>query len=251
MLVEERAPTMERSLNYDGKAYFVRFPKDLTSGWKGKEKARKRCGAKDEALLALEHGAVGLREMASILLDGKLRETTVGRVIFQESLGADYPFVNEQMNAKKLGGILGDILRRYRPKEAEEILDRMKELGFEYATKSATTWGMSDLIVPPEKPGLLLEAEKEIAQIDEHWRNGLLSREELPDRSHRHRFAHSVASQTKPESPPLFLVDGPWSMVLGPTFYPSPLFLESPGCLRVCSEKATGYKPPTPSDREC
>lgn len=40
MLMEERAPTMERSLNYDGKTFFVRFPKDLTSGWKGKEKAR-------------------------------------------------------------------------------------------------------------------------------------------------------------------------------------------------------------------
>ncbi len=40
MLMEEKAPTMERSLNYDGKTFFVRFPKDLTSGWKGKEKAR-------------------------------------------------------------------------------------------------------------------------------------------------------------------------------------------------------------------
>ena len=40
MLMEGKAPTMERSLNYDGKTYFVRFPKDLTSGWKGKEKAR-------------------------------------------------------------------------------------------------------------------------------------------------------------------------------------------------------------------
>lgn len=40
MLMEEKSPTMERSLNYDGKTFFVRFPKDLTSGWKGKEKAR-------------------------------------------------------------------------------------------------------------------------------------------------------------------------------------------------------------------
>ncbi len=40
MLLEGKAPTMERSLNYDGKTYFVRFPKDLTSGWKRKEKAR-------------------------------------------------------------------------------------------------------------------------------------------------------------------------------------------------------------------
>lgn len=40
MLLEGKSPTMERSLNYDGKTFFVRFPKDLTSGWKGKEKAR-------------------------------------------------------------------------------------------------------------------------------------------------------------------------------------------------------------------
>ena len=139
---------------------------------------QKTFSSTDEALLAYEQGAVGLREMTRILIDGKLQETTVGRVIFQESLPKEYPFVNDQMNSKKLSGIMGDIIRRVKHEEAEEILDRIKGLGFEYATKSATTWGMGDLIVPPEKKGLLLEAEKEIEQIDVHWRNGLLSREE-------------------------------------------------------------------------
>ncbi len=144
----------------------------------GKEKSRKAFSSKDEAFLAYEHGSVGLREMARILIDGKLQETTVGRAIFQECLPSDYPFVNDQMNSKKLSGIIGNIIRTYRREEAEEVLDRIKNLGFEYATKSATTWGMTDLIVPPEKKELLAEAEKEIEQIDGHWRNGLLSREE-------------------------------------------------------------------------
>ena len=86
--------------------------------------------------------------------------------------------MNGQMTSKKLGAIIGDIIRRYKQEEAEEILDRVKGLGFEYVTKSATTWGMGDLIVPPEKEQLMAEAEKEVEQIDVHWRNGLLSREE-------------------------------------------------------------------------
>ncbi len=150
----------------------------LTGLEEGKEKPQKKFSSRAEALLAYEQGAVGLREMVSILLDGKLHETTPGRVIFQESLPEDYPLVNDQMTSKKLGAIIGDIVRRYRQEEVEEILDRIKELGFEYATKSATTWGMNDLIVPPEKEQLLAEAEKEIEQIDAHWRNGLLSKEE-------------------------------------------------------------------------
>ena len=150
----------------------------LTGVEQGKKRTKRIFSSKDEALLAYEHGVVGLREMATILLQGELQETTVGRVIFQESLPEDYPFVNDQMNSKKLGSIVGDIIRRYRQEEAELILDRIKELGFEYATKSAVTWGMDDLIVPPEKEALLRDADKEIEQVDEHWRNGLLSKEE-------------------------------------------------------------------------
>ncbi|OHA74464.1 MAG: DNA-directed RNA polymerase subunit beta' [Candidatus Wildermuthbacteria bacterium RIFCSPLOWO2_01_FULL_48_29] len=141
-------------------------------------RTQKRFCSKEEALLSYEAGILGLREMATILLNGKLEETTIGRIIFQETLPADYPFVNGQMTSKKLGAIIGDIIRRYKQEEAEEILDRVKGLGFEYVTKSATTWGMGDLIVPPEKEQLMAEAEKEVEQIDVHWRNGLLSREE-------------------------------------------------------------------------
>ncbi|MDP2641129.1 MAG: DNA-directed RNA polymerase subunit beta', partial [Candidatus Yanofskybacteria bacterium] len=105
-------------------------------------------------------------------------ETTVGRILFNYSLPKEAPFMNEQMNAKKLDKIMGDIIKSYSMDEAESILDRIKELGFEYATKSGTTWGMDDLVVPPQKKALLEEAEKEIEAVETHWHRGLLSREE-------------------------------------------------------------------------
>ncbi|MBI2644283.1 MAG: DNA-directed RNA polymerase subunit beta' [Candidatus Wildermuthbacteria bacterium] len=132
----------------------------------------------DEALLAHSQGVVALQEPIRVQIREQILETTVGRMIFNDSLPIGYPFINEQVNAKKMERIAADIIRRYPSKEAQQILDKIKELGFEYATQSGTTWGMDDLVVPPEKAKLLGEAEKEIEVIDSHWRHGLLSREE-------------------------------------------------------------------------
>lgn len=132
----------------------------------------------EEAILALEHGAVRLRELANVRMDGALVETTAGRIIFNDSLPEGYPFVNDQMNSKKLERLMGDMIRKYSGPEAHAILDRVKSLGFEYATKSGITWGMDDLVVPQEKRQLLEQAEKEIETLDQHWAQGLLSREE-------------------------------------------------------------------------
>ena len=132
----------------------------------------------EEALLAYEAGIVQLRQKVQVRIDGEMMETTPGRVIFNESLPDDYPFVNEQMNSKKLVQLSAEMIKKYPKEKTQEILDLIKELGFEYATKSGITWGMTDLIVPPEKKELLVAAEKEIETIDIHWRRGLLSREE-------------------------------------------------------------------------
>ncbi len=133
----------------------------------------------EEAVLALEHGVIFLREVIRVRLDdGTIIETTVGRLIFNDSLPKGYLFVNEQMNSKKLERLMGDMIRRYSGPEAHAVLDRIKSLGFEYATKSGITWGMDDLVVPQEKHQLLAQAEQEIETLDQHWSHGLLSKEE-------------------------------------------------------------------------
>ncbi|OHA62440.1 MAG: DNA-directed RNA polymerase subunit beta' [Candidatus Wildermuthbacteria bacterium RIFCSPHIGHO2_01_FULL_45_20] len=142
------------------------------------EKQIRYFSSPEEVIMAYENNAVGLRERMRVRRNGEMLETTPGRLIFNGMLPEGYRFVNEQVNSKKIGALIGDIIKKYPQQKAQELLDGIKELGFEYATKSGTTWGMTDLVVPVEKKGLLQEAEKEIAIIENHWRNGLLSREE-------------------------------------------------------------------------
>ncbi|MBI2577264.1 MAG: DNA-directed RNA polymerase subunit beta' [Candidatus Wildermuthbacteria bacterium] len=133
----------------------------------------------EEALLAYEAGVIGLRKLIQVNNGEAQRlETTAGRIIFNESLPKGHTFINEQITAKKMERIAAEIIRTHSGEEAQEIMDNIKSLGFEYATKSGTTWGMDDLVVPAEKNTLLENAEKEIEEIDSHWGKGLLSREE-------------------------------------------------------------------------
>jgi DNA-directed RNA polymerase subunit beta' len=134
--------------------------------------------SEQEATLAHELHGLSLREKIRVLRKGELVETTLGRIIFNSFLPEGMTFINDQINAKKMEGLVGLILRRYEKEHAYEVLDKIKTLGFEYATKSGITWGMDDLTVPLEKAGLLDQAEKEIEVIDSHWKRGLLSREE-------------------------------------------------------------------------
>ena len=105
-------------------------------------------------------------------------ETSVGRIIFNDTLPKDFPFQNIFMNARKLEETLWQIIEHYGNEAAPEILDKMKDLGFEYSTLSGITWGMDDLIIPKEKEAIMREAEAELEEVNSHYKKGLFSREE-------------------------------------------------------------------------
>ncbi|MFH1462124.1 MAG: DNA-directed RNA polymerase subunit beta' [bacterium] len=133
----------------------------------------------EEAIMAYEFGVVDLKAKVKIrMLKDELVETSVGRVIFNQALPPGYPFQNSETKVRDLERISRNIIERYDAKTAEETLDGIKELGFEYATWSGISWGMDDLTVPPEKKGIISQAEKEVEKVEEHFKKGLLSREE-------------------------------------------------------------------------
>jgi len=147
----------------------------------------------EEAILSYEAGNIDLRARIKIRIPKEgIIETSLGRILFNEALPSDYVFVNEFVNSKKLEKIIGDIIEKYDQKTIEETLDRVKELGFEYATLSGITWGMDDLVVPKEKKQIIEEAEKEIETIEKHFRRGLLS--------HRERTSKIIEVWTKAKS---------------------------------------------------
>ncbi|GBD34096.1 DNA-directed RNA polymerase subunit beta' [bacterium HR34] len=154
----------------------------LTQIKEGAKGEGKMFSSRNEAILAYQTGYVDLRARIKVRIFGTIYETTVGRIFFNNTLPDDYPFVNEEMNSKKLDAVVEDIIDKYPNEVCKEVLDRIKELGFEYSTISGITLGMDDLIIPEEKDITIKEAEKKVLQIEEYYKQGLFSRDEKSTR---------------------------------------------------------------------
>jgi DNA-directed RNA polymerase subunit beta' len=105
-------------------------------------------------------------------------ETTVGRCIFNDVLPDELRFINRPMDKGALQELVGVCYRRIGGEETTEVVDRIKNLGFKYATRSGTTIAMSDLVIPSEKANILAETEKIVTEVDRQYRRGLLTEEE-------------------------------------------------------------------------
>src|SRR3989338_3948560 len=140
------------------------------------------------AILASEYGAIDLRaKIKAMPVEGKAKyetfdghpfETTVGRLLFNTVLPADYPFVNETITKKVLARIMTDCAARYGFDAVPNIVNKVKRFGFEYATRSGISWAINDISVPKEKPRIIAEAAAKVSKIQEDYQNGLLAEEE-------------------------------------------------------------------------
>ncbi len=140
-------------------------------------------GSKQEALIAYEFKKISLRNPIKVRIGSKIIETTAGRLIFNDILPEDFEFQNDLMNSKNLREAARKIIEIYGKETASQVLDKMKKLGFQYATLSGVSWGMDDLKVPEEKKAIIKKAEKEIEEIDNYYKKGFFSREEKKDKS--------------------------------------------------------------------
>ncbi|MEX2008052.1 MAG: DNA-directed RNA polymerase subunit beta' [Candidatus Spechtbacterales bacterium] len=148
----------------------------------------------DDARRASDAGLVNLKALIKVRVAGNPRlqsvatggerfiETSVGRIIFNQVLPEDFPFVNEDLNSKAIGRIASELYNRWGNEVTASTLDNMKNLGFHYATISGTTWAMDDLRVPDEKGGIIERAEKEVEEIRGQFEEGLLSVQERRSR---------------------------------------------------------------------
>ncbi|SHF09577.1 DNA-directed RNA polymerase subunit beta' [Seinonella peptonophila] len=140
--------------------------------------------------------------------------TTVGKLIFNEVLPASFPYVNEPLTSnfgtddrffiyekgtdlkefiqklsdpgalmkKHLGAVIAECFRRFGTTETSVILDKVKELGYNYSTKAGLTMSVSDVKVPDEKRLILEEAEQKVSAVMKQYRRGLITEEERYER---------------------------------------------------------------------
>jgi DNA-directed RNA polymerase subunit beta' len=156
----------------------------------------------NDAINAHDYGVIDFRAKVKVLstdtpkyaqFEGKIFETTVGRLLFNAVLPSDHSFVNEQLGQRELFSIIIDLIDEQGTSVVPEVVDKIKKNGFKYATKSGITWGIDDVVVPEQKTAIVASAREEEREIIGHYDDGLLSREE------RRRMIVEVWHKTKTE----------------------------------------------------
>jgi len=150
----------------------------LTMRGSGEKGEGKIFGNSNEAIRAYEDGIVGLHAKIKYRLHNSLKDTTIGRIIFNEVLPKDMEFVNLTINKKSVEKIISFIYRKYGAELTVESLDKIKQLGFNFATSSGISIGVVDLEIPSEKNKILEAAEKEVDKIQEQYNYGLIMDDE-------------------------------------------------------------------------
>ncbi len=168
-------------------------------GVKGEGKA---FHSEDEAIMAYQTGEITLQSKVYVRLERqwqgktyrKVVNTSVGRLIFNNAIPQDLGFVQRDclddmfklevdhlVVKKDLGTIVDMCYRKHGPTITSEVLDKIKSLGFTYSTKAGITVSYQDIKVPKEKKAIIAAAEKQVVDIDNMFRMGLLSNKERRD----------------------------------------------------------------------
>ncbi len=156
----------------------------IITGAKGEGKT---FSSPNSAITAFNFDAVDFRAKIKVLgtenlkykeFEGKLMETSVGRLLFNSVLPSDYPYLNQEIERKKMAMLVDDLINKYGISEIPGIMDKIKSFGFKYATYSGTTWGIDDVKIPEKKGAVIQSAKKKSEAVLSDYNDGLLSKDE-------------------------------------------------------------------------
>ena len=150
-------------------------------------------GSEDEVILALEAGQIQLQDPIDYRAGerGSSRLTTAGRVIFNEGvarsleseLGDEYdaallPYQNQTLTKRSMGDFIALLVDRFGAQRIASVLDTIKQLGFDFATKGGVTVSKNDIVIPENKQEILNSFDDRVNRIDKDYLRGLITEEE-------------------------------------------------------------------------
>jgi DNA-directed RNA polymerase subunit beta' len=141
----------------------------------------------EEVIIAYNEGRIDLHAWIKVkgnirnadgLLEHKLIETTVGRVLFNQNVPAEVGFVNALLTKKNLREIIGDIIKITNVPKTAKFLDDIKQLGFRTAFQGGLSFNINDLIIPDTKEEMLDNAKVEVDEVWDSYNMGLITNNE-------------------------------------------------------------------------
>ena len=139
---------------------------------------RKAFSSVYEAEMAYDNGKIELQTPIRVFTKGQIRNTTLGRVFFNEILPADFPYDDNVQTKKQLKKVLAKIFAKYGAEETAKTADRMKGQAFRFATAAAISTGKDDYISFDEIGEFVAEGDARAALISEQFDQGLVTDDE-------------------------------------------------------------------------
>ena len=158
----------------------------------------RRYSSPEELLMACEVGATDYQAVVKVpvtrrpvwskvgkddpSLKGSIAETTAGRILFNEAMPPEIPYINYAMGDKDLRALIESIYNEKGPYVTVRMLDAIKDMGFRYATFFGASIGMDDIVIPKEKPEMIEAANKQVDAIQNQYLAGHITQEERYNR---------------------------------------------------------------------
>lgn len=131
-----------------------------------------------EAEMAYDQGLIALQTPIRVFTKKEIRDTTLGRILFNEVLPADYPYDNSVQTSKQLKKVMADIFNLYGADTTVKTADAIKDLAFEYETIASISTGKDDYPTYPEIDDFIAEGDAKTALIQDQFNQGLVTEEE-------------------------------------------------------------------------
>ena len=134
-------------------------------------------GSPAEARIAYDHGAAHMQARVRVRINGAMVDTTIGRLIVGDLLPKAVPFslVNKELSKKELAFLIDYTYRHAGTKETVILADRLKDLGYEYATRAGISICINDMKIPVRKEEFVEDSEREAADVDQQYSDGLIT----------------------------------------------------------------------------
>jgi len=134
----------------------------------------------EEVRIAYDQGEADLHAAIKVRMDGKLVETSVGRILLYEVMPEEisFDFINKPMTKKEVAKLVDLSFRKAGDKKTVILSDKLKNLGYYYATKAGISICIDDLVIPKGKDELLAKANEAVAEVYKHYREGIITESE-------------------------------------------------------------------------
>jgi len=117
-------------------------------------------------------------DQKSVINGKQIITTTVGRVLFNQVLPAEFGFVNGDLNKSRVSDVVVSCYKRFGHNMTIKLLDDIKRLGFEMGTLGGISIGIDDMTIPVDKPQVLKESKEEVAKVEDQYRKGIITNSE-------------------------------------------------------------------------